>query len=362
MNFTEKLNSLKQYRKRLISITGIACFVAVMGFVCAFNLFKDVEIVYTPNQNGATAETVTLSSQNMNQTVGELLENNGIDTTGYTVNKSMDDSIRDVDSIEIKKNVAGTITVDGTAIAFDSGASTVGDLLAENGITLDDHDYVTPSEDTLLTQDITQISVDRVDIQEVTQEVEIPYSTDSTEDKSLAAATTEVSTQGVNGSKTVVERVRFLNGEAVDYEVISETVTLEPVTQVQRQNSTGIATDGHQTYTVSDSDFDTICAIVQHEAGNSYDSVLAVMSTVLNRADAGNWGGGSDPLGILTASGQFESYFGGYYTQFTGGNYSDFTKQAVTDCLNGVRNHEYQRFRGYETDGSVQIAGGNYYF
>ena len=86
------------------------------------------------------------------------------------------------------------------------------------------------------------------------------------------------------------------------------------------------------------------------------------MSTVLNRADAGNWGGGSDPLGILTASGQFESYFGGYYTQFTGGNYSDFTKQAVTDCLNGVRNHEYQRFRGYETDGSVQIAGGNYYF
>ena len=64
----------------------------------------------------------------------------------------------------------------------------------------------------------------------------------------------------------------------------------------------------------------------------------------------------------LTASGQFESYFGGYYTQFTGGNYSDFTKQAVTDCLNGVRNHEYQRFRGYETDGSVQIAGGNYYF
>ena len=75
MNFTEKLNSLKQYRKRLISITGIACFVAVMGFVCAFNLFKDVEIVYNPNQNGATAETVTLSSQNMNQTVGELLEN-----------------------------------------------------------------------------------------------------------------------------------------------------------------------------------------------------------------------------------------------------------------------------------------------
>jgi uncharacterized protein YabE (DUF348 family) len=361
LNFIKQIQSLKMYKHRLVSIAGIACFVAVMGFVCAFNLYKDINVVVDPNQPGVVSETLTLSRQNMNQTVGEVLSNNQIDTNDYSVDQPLDASIRDVDTITLKKMASGNITTDGHNVIYESGAATVGDLLAENGITLGENDYVTPSADTALTSDVQEIKVDRVEVVEETRDEEIPFEIQNTEDKSLPAATTQISTPGQNGMKSVTEKVRYLNGERVDSEVVSETVTTEPVAQVQTQNSTGIATTGHKTYTVSDSDFQLICAIVQHEAGNSYDSVLAVMSTVLNRADAGNWGGGSDPVGILTASGQFESYFGGYYTQLLG-NTADFTQQAVRDCLNGTRNHDYQRFRSYETTGSVQIAGGNYYF
>ncbi len=105
--------------------------------------------------------------------------------------------------------------------------------------------------------------------------------------------------------------------------------------------------------------FDLICAIVQHEGGASYEGALAVMSCVMNRVDSGRWGG-SDPVSVLTAPGQFSSYLDGYYKQFLGRTSLE-VQRAVLDCLNGKRSHPYQSFRSYPTSGSIQI-GGNYFF
>lgn len=105
--------------------------------------------------------------------------------------------------------------------------------------------------------------------------------------------------------------------------------------------------------------FDLICAIVQHEGGSSYQGALAVMSCVMNRCDSGRWGG-TDPVSVLTAPGQFSSYLGGYYRQFLGRSSLE-VQQAVLDCLNGTRSHPYQSFRSYPTSGSVNI-GGNWFF
>lgn len=352
---------IRKNKHKIFTILALTLFVVMMGMFCAFNLKKDVEVIINPNIEGAQAETIVLSSQNMNQTVGELLASNQIDTTDYQVDQDMDQSIRSVDTIELKKIVDGKVEVDGANVIYHSSAATVGDLLAENNIEVGSDDVVTPSVDTPLTVDVNDIRVDRVEYKQETTQVEIPFDTTVTEDSSLPAATIQVTQQGVNGVKEVTENVKYVNGQRIGADVISEKVITEPVTQVQTQNSIGIPTGGHKTYSVSDSDFNLICAIVQHEGGASYDSALAVMSTVLNRADAGNWGGGSDPAGILTAPGQFESYFGGYYTQFLGCA-ADCVQQAVRDCLNGTRNHNFLSFRGYETTGSVQIGGGNYYF
>lgn len=105
--------------------------------------------------------------------------------------------------------------------------------------------------------------------------------------------------------------------------------------------------------------FDLICAIVQHEGGANYESALAVMSCVMNRCDSGRWGG-TDPVSVLTAPGQFASYLDGYYKQFLGRSSLE-VQRAVLDCLNGTRSHPYQSFRSYRTSGSVNI-GGNWYF
>lgn len=119
-------------------------------------------------------------------------------------------------------------------------------------------------------------------------------------------------------------------------------------------------TAGNGTQSASASDFDTICAIVAHEGGTSYEGSLAVISCVMNRVDSGAWGG-STALGVLTAPGQFASYLDGYYTQYLGAEIPE-VRQAVRDCMEGgVRSHPYMSFRSYQTSGSVNI-GGNWYF
>ena len=117
---------------------------------------------------------------------------------------------------------------------------------------------------------------------------------------------------------------------------------------------------GNATESTANTNMDLICAIVAHEGGTSYEGSLAVISCVMNRVDAGNWGG-SDASSVLTAPGQFASYLDGYYTQYLGADIPE-VRAAVTDCMDGgLRSHPYTSFRSYETDGSVNIRG-NWYF
>lgn len=145
------------------------------------------------------------------------------------------------------------------------------------------------------------------------------------------------------------------NAEAqTAYDNIQNTV------QSAKSNGVTSVSTGNSTRDINTSDFDLICAIVAHEGGTSYEGSLAVISCVMNRADSGRWGG-TDPLSILTAPGQFASYFDGYYVQYLGADIPE-VRQAVTDCIEGgIRSHPYTSFRSYETSGSVNICG-NWYF
>jgi uncharacterized protein YabE (DUF348 family) len=238
--------------------------------------------------------------------------------------------------------------------------------------------------------------------QDVVTETSIPYTSTTRENADLAKGTQNIVTAGVNGVTKTTERVTYENGVEASRTVIDVTTT-DPVNEVievgtkeeaaavttpetpaqPAQDTTTVTTpdtsstdttssdtsssssdssvsSGNSTESVSDSDFDLICAIVAHEGGTSYDGALAVISCVMNRADSGAWGG-SDALSVLTAPGQFASYLDGYYTQYLGADIPE-VRQAVRDCLySGVRSHPYTSFRSYETSGSVNICG-NWYF
>lgn len=116
-------------------------------------------------------------------------------------------------------------------------------------------------------------------------------------------------------------------------------------------------------YGYSDQQLDLICAIVAQESCSDYDGSLAVITCAMNRCDAPQWQyNGLDPLSQLCANGQFTYSIDGRYISRLNGNYPDFVKQAVLDCLNGKRNHNFLSFRGYAGNGSNTCIGGNWYF
>ena len=116
-------------------------------------------------------------------------------------------------------------------------------------------------------------------------------------------------------------------------------------------------------YGYSDQQLDLICAIVAQESSANYDGALAVITCAMNRCDSPRWQYlGRDPLSQLCANGQFCYSIDGYHKKRLNGNYADFVRQAVLDCLNGKRNHNFLSFRGYPGNGSNTCIGGNWYF
>ena len=108
---------------------------------------------------------------------------------------------------------------------------------------------------------------------------------------------------------------------------------------------------------------DLLCAITAQESGSSYTGALAVITTACNRAESKKWKkNGSDPLSQYKASGQFCYSIDSHWKKKLNGNYPSYVKQAVTDALNGKRNHNYLSFRAANSGVAGQKIGGNVYF
>jgi len=364
-----------QNKKQSIIIIGGIFLLAMMVIVtCAFNGSKDIKIIVDSKTVEAAQDADPIEvTAGLHSSVQEVLEDENIPCDeDYEVNVDLAESIQNIDEpIIVTKKIEGTITVDGTEVAYDSASDTIGDLLAEESITFDDDDLIEPGIDTPLTIEVTAIKIVRVETKEETTEADVPFETENKDNPDLDKGTEQVVTEGVNGKKDVVEKVTYQDGVETKRETVSETTTLEPVTQVVEvgtkeavvattstsSGSSAATTTGNTTQSAT-SDFDLICAIVAHEGGTSYEGALGVISCVMNRVDAGY---ASTAVGVLTAPGQFSSYLGGYYQQYMGAAIPE-VRQAVTDCMEGgVRSHPYCSFRSYQTTGSVNICG-NWYF
>lgn len=109
-------------------------------------------------------------------------------------------------------------------------------------------------------------------------------------------------------------------------------------------------TTGNKAYQISDSDFNVVSGVVACEA-TSRDDALAVMSVILNRADAR----GLTPLQVVAQPGQFSCY----YKQGNPATYAS----VVQDALGGIRNNNYHSFNGWWSQYENYIVeGGNRFY
>jgi len=111
-----------------------------------------------------------------------------------------------------------------------SAASTVGDVLAQSGFTLQGLDYSEPDASTRVPDDGT-IRVVRVQEEIIAEEAAIPYTTERISDPEINVGEEQILQAGVNGVQSTTIRVRYEDGLEVSREEISQDVIQAPLTE-----------------------------------------------------------------------------------------------------------------------------------
>ena len=126
-----------------------------------------------------------------------------------------------------------TVTVDwcGEILTFTSEGETVGQLLERNGIELTDTIAADVALDTPVFDGMVVTITDTI-ITDDKCAITIPFETIYQETDALKTGTEVILTAGVAGEKLVTEQVTYVNGKEADRVLLSEEVIAEPVTQV----------------------------------------------------------------------------------------------------------------------------------
>jgi uncharacterized protein YabE (DUF348 family) len=132
-------------------------------------------------------------------------------------------------SITTPKDV--TLVVDGQERVVTTTAATAGDLLAEQGVTLNptDRTSIYPEQALL---DRMRLQVVRVQVGEVAVPAPLDYETVETEDPNAFEGDDTVTREGVEGEQVTTFRVTVTDGVETAREQLATTVTREPVDEL----------------------------------------------------------------------------------------------------------------------------------
>lgn len=215
-------NFFKKYPGVRIGIIALILLV-VAGVSSAFTVEKEVQVSF--NGKEYTVQGKLLES------LEEVLKANDLPASDeYKYSSPLNTLFKDIIDVTIEAKVSGTILVDGKTISFCSGAGNVGELLKENGITLDQDDQVVPGVDTPVTDKLGPVKVTRVKVIETAGLRSIPMTASIIENDKLEAGTRTVVQVGQNGKANIKERIRFENDVEVSREVL-ESIEIKPIVE-----------------------------------------------------------------------------------------------------------------------------------
>ncbi|MBQ9414203.1 MAG: G5 domain-containing protein [Clostridia bacterium] len=133
--------------------------------------------------------------------------------------------------VNVKRAFDVTVSVDGVTRVTSMVDGTVADALKKAGIKLGAEDQINVPVETELTK-ATALQVSRVTYKERREVTVIEYTTSEEETADLDSGERVVATVGENGERTKVYRDRLLNGKVVSTELVSDSVTKEPVNEL----------------------------------------------------------------------------------------------------------------------------------
>jgi uncharacterized protein YabE (DUF348 family) len=129
-----------------------------------------------------------------------------------------------------------SVQADGTKKAYAVLATSVGEALAEAGVTLDEDDIVKPAREAMANRG-TEIIVTRVDIREEVVEKALPFEKKTNEDDTLSWRKTVVTQKGEKGMDHLVYRVSSHDGKEVNRKLIRTERVKDPVPEIVTQGT-----------------------------------------------------------------------------------------------------------------------------
>jgi len=222
----EKKNQSSNKRKKSILKIGMASVIitCVVGTASSFVFAKEIKVTVDDNER--------MLSGGIFQNVGDVLEDNGIKLGDqYSVNVNTKSVLFTVDNIEVKSKAIGELAFDGKTIIYQTEAKTVGDLLKEYQIELEDLDRVEPGKSTRL-EDAKKIKVIRVQVEELPSRQVVTYTTQNKDNPEMEVGKSKTVQVGVDGESSQVERVLYENGVEVKREIIFDEIVTAPTPEI----------------------------------------------------------------------------------------------------------------------------------
>lgn len=141
--------------------------------------------------------------------------------------------------VVIDRAVPINLALYGSILPTRTQAQTVGELLKEKSVKLNEGDTLIPNTETPITEGM-QVIVSRFGQQVVVQEEEIPKPIEYVPDANLPAGTRVVREAGTPGKKVVTYQLQLQDGREVGRTVIQEVILTQPVKEVQAKGTKAI--------------------------------------------------------------------------------------------------------------------------
>ncbi len=209
---------------RNVSIAVAVLFVCIIGAAAV--------MIFTPSDDKKEPMTADF-------TVGE----------STAVSKAAKTAVASVPKYDDKYDVSFTFYKKDN-IKCTTSERTVGELIDILGIQLDENEKTKTDLSAVINKD-TDINVDNVSYETVTEEYEIDYEIEYVDSESIPKGTTEVHQEGHEGIRTVTYTVTYLNGVEIEREKTDEYVSLEPVTMIVYNGVGGMVNIGGTYYSYS---------------------------------------------------------------------------------------------------------------
>ncbi len=182
--------------------------------------------------DGAVSRKVLSPYQTVKQIAADA------DVTLHDEDETTIEPIRDVASngpgiqVTIDRATPFTLMLYGAKTQAYTQATTVGDMLKDKAITLQDKDVLTVSKDTPITAGMT-VAIWRDGEQTVTEERAVDFAVERVLDSDQPVGYRAVKVKGVKGIETVAYRVVMDGGKEVSRTKIRSVVTQQPTKQIE---------------------------------------------------------------------------------------------------------------------------------